>query len=148
MRLPAFANGSPYSTIITISHGVLEVPLLPTTMQTHLGTITVVDEVIATAAGLAAMDCYGLVGMASRRQVKDSLTELLGRENPGRGVEVRQNEDTIEVDLYIIVSYGTNIYEVAQNVREKVVYVLQNTVGVEVSKVNIYVQGVRVSSDN
>lgn len=120
---------------------------MPTTLQTQLGTITIVEDVIATAAGLAAMDCYGLVGMASRRQVKDSLTELLGWENPGRGVEVRIDGEAVEVDLYIIVSYGTNIYEVAQNVREKVCYVLKNTVGVEVGQVNIYVQGVRVSGD-
>lgn len=125
----------------------MEVPDLPSTLQTQLGAIIIVDDVIATAAGLAAMDCYGLVGMASRRQVKDSLTELLGWENPGRGVEVRITGETVEVDLYIIVSYGVNIYEVAQNVREKVCYVLQNTVGVEVHKVNIFVQGVRVAAE-
>jgi len=120
---------------------------MPKTIETQLGLVTIVDEVIATIAGIAAMDCYGLVGMASRRQVKDSLTELLGRENPGRGVEVRILEDSLEVDLYMIVSYGTNIYEVAQNVRDKVRYVLNDTIGIEVDKVNIYVQGVRVATD-
>ncbi|MDP9728439.1 Asp23/Gls24 family envelope stress response protein [Alicyclobacillus tolerans] len=122
---------------------------MPKTFETELGQVTVMEEVIATVAGYAAMDCYGLVGMASRRQVKDSLTELLGRDNPGRGVEVRIDENgDVEVDLYIIVSYGTNIYEVAQNLREKVRYMLQESVGSEVSRVNIYVQGVRVSSNS
>lgn len=118
---------------------------MPKTIETPLGRITIVEEVIATIAGVAAIDCYGLVGMASRRQVKDSLTELLGRENPGRGVEVRISDETMEIDLYTIVSYGVNIYEVAQNVREKVRYVIQESLGVETSKVNIFVQGVRVS---
>jgi uncharacterized alkaline shock family protein YloU len=120
---------------------------MPKVIETPLGSITVVEEVIATITGIAAMDCYGLVGMASRRQVKDSITELLGRENPGRGVEVRIQEDQMEVDLYIIVSYGTNIYEVAQNVREKVQYVLSEAVGADASRVNIYVQGVRVAAE-
>ncbi|MCY0886922.1 MAG: Asp23/Gls24 family envelope stress response protein [Alicyclobacillaceae bacterium] len=122
---------------------------MPKAIETPLGQVTVVEDVIATIAGYAAMDCYGLVGMASRRQVKDSLTELLGRENPGKGVEVRvKDTGDLEVDLYTIVSYGTNIFEVAQNVREKVRYVLQETVGTEVGKVNIFVQGVRIAGES
>lgn len=117
------------------------------TIDTSLGTVTIVEDVIATTAGMAAMDCYGLIGMASRRQVKDSLSELLGRDNPGRGVEVRMLEEQTEVDLYIIVSYGINIYEVAQNVRDKVRYVLNHSIGIAVDRVNIFVQGVRVVTD-
>ncbi|MCF8564416.1 Asp23/Gls24 family envelope stress response protein [Alicyclobacillus tolerans] len=120
---------------------------MPKIIDTSLGRITIAEDVVATIAGLAAIDCYGLVGMASRKQVKDSLSELLGRENPGRGVEVRIAEEDVQVDLYIIVSYGTNIYEVAQNVRDKVRYVLNESIGIEVQRVNIYVQGVRVAND-
>jgi uncharacterized alkaline shock family protein YloU len=120
---------------------------MPKMIDTPLGTISIAEDVIATIAGLAAMDCYGLVGMASRKQVKDSLSELLGRENPGRGVEVRISGEVVQVDLYIIVSYGTNIYEVAQNVRDKVRYVLNESIGVAVDSVNIFVQGVRVATD-
>lgn len=120
---------------------------MPKVIEAPLGTITIADEVIATIAGIAAIDCYGLVGMASRKQVKDSLSELLGRDNPGRGVEVRVLDDEVQVDLYIIVSYGTNIYEVAQNVRDKVRYVLNESIGVAVDRVNIFVQGVRVATE-
>lgn len=118
---------------------------MPKTLETPLGTIVINEDVISTICGIAAMDCYGLVGMASRKQVKDSLTELLGRDNPGRGVEVHVQDDEVSADLYIIVSYGTNIYEVAQNVRDKVRYVLGQTTGIDVRRVNIFVQGVRVS---
>lgn len=120
---------------------------MPRTIETAIGMITIAEDVIATVAGIAAMDCYGLVGMASRKQVKDSLTELLGRDNPGRGVEVRMLDHEVHVDLYIIVSYGTNIYEVAQNVRDKVRYVLNESVGIAVDRVNIFVQGVRVTTE-
>lgn len=115
------------------------------TMDTPLGNVVIEEDVIATICGVAAMDCYGLVGMASRKQVKDSLNELLGRDNPGRGVEVHVTGDDVSVDLYIVVSYGTNIYEVAQNVRDKVRYVLATSTGIEVQRVNIFVQGVRVA---
>ncbi|RIV28253.1 Asp23/Gls24 family envelope stress response protein [Alicyclobacillaceae bacterium I2511] len=120
---------------------------MPKMMETEFGQIFIADEVIATVAGMAAMDSYGLVGMASRRQVKDSLSEWLGRDNPGRGVEVHMSGDEGTVELYIIVSYGINIYEVAQNVREKVRYVLNRAVGIDVGRVNIYVQGVKITAE-
>ncbi|WRU94512.1 Asp23/Gls24 family envelope stress response protein [Priestia filamentosa] len=61
-----------------------------------------------------------------------------------RGVVVRQLEDEIHIDMYIIVSYGTKISEIAHNVQTKVKYTLEQTVGLTVESVNIYVQGVRV----
>ncbi|RCK10918.1 Asp23/Gls24 family envelope stress response protein [Bacillus licheniformis] len=63
-----------------------------------------------------------------------------------RGVIVRQEEDRIHIDMYIIVSYGTKISEVAHNVQTKVKYTLDHTVGLAVDSVNIYVQGVRVTN--
>ena len=80
--------------------------------------------------------------------MKDSLTEFLGKENPGRGVEVRVLDDHTEVDLYIVVSYGAQIYEVAQNIRDRVRYVLSEDIGIDADKVNIYVQGVRLASEH
>ncbi|MBO8171088.1 MAG: Asp23/Gls24 family envelope stress response protein [Bacillaceae bacterium] len=108
-----------------------------------LGRIDISPEVIATLAGGAAMDCYGLVGMASRKSLKDGITELLGRENMSKGVEVREQDGQTIIDLYIIVSYGTRISEVAHNVQDKVKYTLEKTLGLDVDQVNVYVQGVR-----
>ena len=73
-------------------------------IRNSLGEIAISKEVIATLAGNAAMECYGLVGIASRK-MSDGLTELLGRENFGKGVEVKMNEDELSVNLYIIVQY-------------------------------------------
>ena len=117
---------------------------MPKEIRTELGKITITEEIIATVAGHAALDCYGLVGMASRQQVKDSLTELLGRENMSKGVQVRIQEDEVIVDMYIIVGYGTRISEVAHNVMDKVKYTLEHQLGLVVNRVNIIVQGVRV----
>lgn len=118
---------------------------MPIEIATDNGKIYVSDEVIATLAGSAALECYGLVGMASRKQLKDGIAELLGRENLSRGVEVRQENDRVHIDLHIIVSYGTKISEVAHNVQTRVKYMLNEVVGLHVDTVNTFVQGVRVS---
>lgn len=117
---------------------------MPMQLTTENGKIEVADLVIAVIAGSAAMDCYGLIGMASRKGLKDGIAELLGRENLSRGVEVRREGEAMHLDLYVIVSYGTRISEVAHNIQSKVKYVLEEVVGLKVDFVNIYVQGVRV----
>ncbi|UUZ85827.1 Asp23/Gls24 family envelope stress response protein [Paenibacillus sp. P26] len=114
-------------------------------LATEYGKIYVTDEVIAVLSGSAALDCYGLVGMASRNQFKDGIAELLRRDNLSRGVEVHRNEHGVTaIDLYIVVSYGTKISVVAHNVQTKVKYVLNEVAGLQVDTVNIFVQGVRV----
>ncbi|MDD4569548.1 MAG: Asp23/Gls24 family envelope stress response protein [Tepidanaerobacteraceae bacterium] len=111
-------------------------------IKNTLGEIEISKEVIAILAGNAAMECYGLVGMASRK-MSDGLTELLGRENLGKGVEVKISEDMFTVDLYIIVQYGTKIHEVANNVIDKVNFILKNTLGFSPDRTNVVVHGVR-----
>ncbi|WP_044642558.1 Asp23/Gls24 family envelope stress response protein [Risungbinella massiliensis] len=116
-------------------------------VSTNLGQLEVANDVIATIAGVAAMDCYGLVGMASQSQLKDGITELLGRENLAKGIQVRTEPSGIIIDMYIIVGYGTKISEVAHNVQSKVRYTLDQMVGLKVQQVNIYVQGVRLVNE-
>lgn len=118
---------------------------MPIELTTEYGKVYVTNEVIATLAGSAALECYGLVGMATRKQLKDGIAELLGRDNLSRGVEVRRENDRLEIDLYIIVSYGTKISVVANNVQTKVKYILNDVLGLHVDDVNIFVQGVRVA---
>jgi len=110
--------------------------------RTELGTIAIGHEVVATLAGAAAMEGYGLVGMASRR-ITDGFVELLGRENWGRGVEVKLDKDKAYITLHIIVSYGVRISEVARNVMERVKYAVEEITGLKVARVNVYVQGVQ-----
>ncbi len=120
--------------------------LMSIELKTTYGQIDISNDVIATIAGGAAVDCYGIVGMASKNQIKDGLTDILRKENFTRGVIVRQEEEKVHIDMYIIVSYGTKISEIAHNVQSKVKYTLDKTVGLAVDTVNIYVQGVRVTN--
>ena len=120
--------------------------LMSIELKNAYGQIDISNDVIATIAGGAAVDCYGIVGMASKNQVKDGLSEILRKENFTRGVIVRQKEQHVHIDMYIIVSYGTKISEIAHNVQSKVKYTLDKTVGLAVDTINIYVQGVRVTN--
>ena len=120
--------------------------LMSIELKNAYGQIDISNDVIATIAGGAAVDCYGIVGMSSKNQVKDGLSEILRKENFTRGVIVRQEEHQVHIDMYIIVSYGTKISEIAHNVQSKVKYTLDKTVGLAVDTVNIYVQGVRVTN--
>ena len=62
-------------------------------LKTNFGQIDISTEVIATIAGGAAVDCYGIVGMASKNQIKDGLTDILRKDNFTRGVIVRKVEE-------------------------------------------------------
>ncbi|HHT37221.1 MAG: Asp23/Gls24 family envelope stress response protein [Candidatus Wallacebacter cryptica] len=114
-------------------------------IQTELGTINISEEVIAVICGVAAMECYGLVGMASRN-VQDGITDLLRKDYYERGVDVQYIEDDkVSVTLYIVVEYGVKISEVARNIQERVKYAVENTLGLQVVSIDIRVQGVRVT---
>jgi len=108
-----------------------------------LGKINISEEVISTIAGATAVECYGLVGMASRK-ITDGFADLLGRENLARGVVVSIKDNEVVIDLYIIVGYGVRISEVATSVMERVRYTTEKLTGLNVSQVNVNVQGVRI----
>ncbi|NLL18802.1 MAG: Asp23/Gls24 family envelope stress response protein [Clostridia bacterium] len=111
--------------------------------QNELGKVIVADQVVATIAGYAALECYGLVGMASQK-ITDGIGQLLGRDSLSKGVSVSSQRDNLIIDVYVIVSYGVKISEVAQNAMEKVRYAVEHKTGINVAEVNIIVQGVRV----
>lgn len=116
-------------------------------LHTNDGQVTITNDVIATIAGGTAVECYGIVGMASKSQIRDGIAEILRKENYSRGIVVRQEDEELHIDLYIIVNYGTKISEVASNVQSQVKYTLEQSLGLSIDSVNIYIQGVRVSND-
>jgi len=118
-------------------------------IETGLGKLVLSEEAIATIAGAAAIECYGVVGMAGRRMT-DGISELLGKENLSKGVSVSIEGDEVYIDLGVVVGYGVRISEVARMVVDKVRYTVESVTGLRVKKVTVNVQGVRVqgSSEN
>ncbi len=112
-------------------------------IRTDLGNITLTETVIARIAGMAATECYGVVGMAVK-SVKDGIVMLLKKDSITRGVIVRVDENVISVDLHVIMEYGINIPAISETISSTVKYKVQEFTGFAVDTVNIYVEGIRV----
>ena len=111
-------------------------------LENQYGTISIENEVIARVAGLTALDCYGIVGMAAKN-VKDGIVQLLKRESLTKGIKISVNEDKISIDMHIIVEYGTNITAIAENTISTVKYKVETDCGIDVELGNVFVEGVR-----
>lgn len=110
----------------------------------QLGTISIDSEVIARYAGLAAVECVGIVGMAAV-SMKDGLVKLLKGDSLTRGIHVDIDEENkITLDFHVIVSYGVSIMTVCDNLIDNVKYKVHEYTGLEIKKINIFVEGVRV----
>ena len=114
-----------------------------TKIKNDLGTISIDPEVIAKVAGLAATECYGIVGMAAK-SVKDGLVHLLKKASLSKGVRLQMNNEHLIINLYIIVEYGTNINAIADTLKSNVKYQVEQQIGLPVGRVNIFVEGVRI----
>jgi len=112
-------------------------------LTTDIGNVNVDLEVIAKYAGLAAVECFGIVGMAMI-SVRDGLTKLLKRESLAKGVDVIVEDNVIHINFHIIVAYGVSIVAVADNLMSDVKYKVEEFTGLNVGSIHIFVEGVRV----
>ncbi len=109
-----------------------------------LGRISISSSVIAQYAGSAAVECFGIVGMAAF-SMRDGLVRLLSGKSLTKGVKVViDNENKITIDFHVIIAYGVSIMTVADNLIENVKYKVQEVTGLDIKKINVYVEGVRV----
>jgi uncharacterized alkaline shock family protein YloU len=113
--------------------------------ENNLGKLNISKQVIANIAGGAATQCYGVVGMASQNILKDGIAEILKKENFAKGINIRQTSNgKMDIDIFIVVTYGIKISEIALEVQKKVRYVLESTIDIKVSSVNVFVQDIKV----
>ena len=112
-------------------------------ISNDLGLITISEDVLLKVAGYAALECYGIVAMSSKR-AKDGFVEWLGKENLTKGVQVNITVAGIDIDLFFIVAYGISIVEVCIIIKSQVCYKIENMTGAKVRRVNISVEGIRV----
>lgn len=112
-------------------------------MDTKLGKVLIDTDVIATYAGSVAVECFGIVGMAAVN-VRDGLVKLLKRDYLNHGISVRISDNKITLNFHVIVSYGVSISTVSDNLISTVKYQVEEFTGMEIEKINIFVEGVRV----
>ncbi|MFQ5419990.1 MAG: Asp23/Gls24 family envelope stress response protein [Anaerolineae bacterium] len=114
-----------------------------TTKQEKLGSIDISTTAVISIASRAIDQCYGVVGMASKNLV-NGISNLLSRDNK-RGIEVQINEDGITIDVYVIVEYGVRIRAVAESIQNTVKFHVEKSMGLPVTAVNVYIQGLRLN---
>ncbi len=112
-------------------------------MNTHMGNIIIDNEVIAQYAGSVAVECFGIVGMAGI-SMRDGIVRLLKKESITRGINVSLKNNKLTLDFHVIVAYGVSIIAVSDNLISNVKYKVEEFTGMEIEKINIFVEGVRV----
>mgnify|MGYP001730585488 FL=1 len=112
--------------------------------ENETGSITVNDSVYTDIVGTAAANCFGVKGMAAR-SVKDGLYHLLRMESVGKGVLVTFNPDeSISIDLHIVVDNGVNLSAVGASIISEVRYVVHKCTGTQVRAVNVYIDSMMI----
>lgn len=111
--------------------------------STPYGAINLTNEVIASVAGEAASECYGVVGLASKNSLRENINELLKKDDYVKGVYCTKKKDGYEVEVYIVVAYGVKITEIVSEVQKKVIYVLEKTFQIPFKQVNVFVQDIK-----
>ena len=112
-------------------------------IQTDHGEVVIDTDVIAKYAGAVAVECFGVVGMATTNMM-EGISSLLKKENLSQGITVNIVDGRLSLDFHIIVAYGVSISAVSENLIENVRYKVETFTGIPVDKVNIYVEGVRL----
>ena len=108
-------------------------------LETERGVITISPDVFTNISGAAATNCYGVKGMAVRSKT-DGLVHLLRRESMAKGVKVRFNDDdTVSIELHIIVDNGVNLTAVSHSIMSEVRYIVEKVTGVKVKSVDVCV---------
>lgn len=111
---------------------------------TSLGGIHVSPNAVATIAYHATLQSYGVVGLAPKN-LADGIVSTITRE-PSRGISVQYKEDEINIDVHVIVEYGTRINSVAESVANTVRFHVEKALGLRVNTVNVHVAGLRISN--
>lgn len=120
-----------------------DIDMKGSSMTTQLGNIVINNDVIAQYAGSVAVECFGIVGMAGV-SVKDGIVKLLKVDSITRGISVSLNNNKLTLGFHVIVAYGVSILAVTDNLISHVKYKVEKFTGIEIEKINIYVDGVRV----
>jgi uncharacterized alkaline shock family protein YloU len=114
--------------------------------ETQLGKIEVSPTAIASLASQAVLECYGVVGMATK-DLASGIVEILAPASHRRGVDINVDSGCIVIDLYVVIEYGTPIATIARNIQSVVKYSVERALSQRVDAVNVHVQDLRVGSD-
>ncbi len=107
--------------------------------------IKISEEVIATIAGIAASENENLASMSGG--FVDGIAGMLGRKSPGKGIKVEIKDNTVVIDMAVVMQYGCKIHEVSRDMQNRVRQAVENMTGMSVASVNVSVLGVSLGKE-
>ncbi len=116
---------------------------MPAVINREKGSIIIENNVLASIAGMSAMESYGIVGMASKNAA-DGLLELLRFENISKGIKVITDDDKLVIELHVVLEYGVRISTVGQNIIDNVKFRIKELTNLEPDQVSVIVEGIRI----
>ncbi|MBN2045048.1 MAG: Asp23/Gls24 family envelope stress response protein [Anaerolineales bacterium] len=109
------------------------------------GSIHVSARAVAAIAYQAAIKSYGVVGLASKNLVNGITNRIV--KDPTHGIEVNYEDQMVNIDIYVVVQYGTRIKSVANSVANTVRFSVEKYLGLPINQVNVHVQGLRINEE-
>lgn len=106
------------------------------------GTLKVSNDCIADLAGYAALECYGVVGMA-KADAENGVTRLLPFNRLRNGIDVANEDGTITIDIHVVLEHGVNMSSVTDNLVSAVKFILKQIAELENVEVRVHIEGLR-----
>ncbi len=116
---------------------------------TEKGSVSINETVIISIAKNAASQVPGVVRLSSAGKFAESIAFMIGRaQSKPDSIQIKTSGSKTEVSVKIIVAYGKNIPEVALNVQMAIIQAINDMAMMEVSKVDVTVDGVEEEDKN
>lgn len=113
-------------------------------LENHLGTIDISHDYFVNLVGNAVVNCFGVAAMADA-DVRQGFLSHFREEGLDKGIRIRVRNQKLIIDLHIIVTYGTNISAIVKSIMHKVEFTVEEKTGFAVSRVNVFVDGMKNS---
>lgn len=109
------------------------------------GRVEIADGAIVSVIHETVLSCYGVVDLGPHSS-RSAIRRALQKKHPSDGISIDVDGKHLTIDLSIVVEFGTPIFTVAQNVMQTVKFQVERTLGMTVDRVNVNVDGLRVST--
>ena len=111
--------------------------------KTKYGSISISNEAIADVASDAVLSCYGVVGIAKRNSLRETIIEIAKKGNFSQGIFVSQDKRNVTIDLYVVIAYDVKITEVLLEVQKRVKYIVSKTFNLSIKKINVFAHSLK-----
>ena len=109
------------------------------------GKVNIVDDVIGVIGSIAAAEIEGIKALSGT--FSEEMMEIVGKKNFNKGIRVEMEDNIVQIDLSVIVDYGTKIHEVARLVQDNVKLAIESMTGFEVRAVNVFVESINTKKE-